>query len=52
MRSSTWKEDLIDPGLLLDLLEAEDKRCVAEVRRVQKRNTATVEASDAGKPNT
>lgn len=23
MRSSTWPEDLIDPGLLLDLLETE-----------------------------
>ena len=23
MRSSTWPEDLVDPGLLLDLLESE-----------------------------
>lgn len=26
MRSSTWPEDLVDPGLLMDLLEFEDER--------------------------
>lgn len=30
----------------------ERERCVAEIRHVQKRNTATVEACDKGKPHT
>jgi hypothetical protein len=52
MRSSTWPEHLIDPGLLLDLLEAETERCAKIADAVASDAQEQIEQNDEYKRTT